>query len=277
MLKNARPTLGILILKINRFNSFTFFLFVACWFTLACAQAQTFTTRIDHVTIAVDDLDQAAKIFAAQDFTLKKPHLYSSGPQAGLKTQSIRLASGQYLQLVSLNKKGKKKGALAKWYAKQLKNTQGGATLVLEHSHPKELCQLYQKRNIACLFESHPGYDWMSFKTSGPFHPLAFIKYKKRPKIFKELIEHDNKVSRIKKLILSQQGSFEKWAEIMTLAEARGVGLEFSELGFKSGGVFIQEVHLAFEPDSLVVKKAKPHGLNRSFSLGKTIFTIKTL
>lgn len=263
-----------------RLKYLTLFLFVACWYALASSQAQTFTTSIDHVTIAVDDLDQAAKVFAAQGFTLKKPHLYSSGPQAGLKTQSIRLASGQYLQLVAIDKKGKnnkKKGALAKWYAKQLKNTQGGATLVLEHSHPKELCQLYKKRNIECLFDSHPGYDWMSFKTSGPFHPLAFIKYKKRPKIFKELIEHDNKVSRIKKLILSQQGSFEKWAEIMTLAEARGVGLEFSELGFKSEGVFIQEVHLIFKPGSLVNKKAKPQNPNRSFSLGKTIFTIKPM
>jgi hypothetical protein len=218
-----------------------------------------FRVSLDHVTIAVKNLDRAAKIFSRNGFTLKKPHEYKSGPQKGLVSQAVRFKSGQYLQLIAVEKEA---GALSKWYQKKLKAGEGGATVILKHSHPDKLCDLFQKNDLPCQSQNKNFHQWLSFKTNGPYHPIAFIKYDRPIKTIDELLNHKNKVVAIKRVSVSPQGDPFQWAKIMTLAQAQGVGLEFSSTGHNSSGVFINEIKFLTESN----EKRAP------FFLGKTAF-----
>lgn len=228
-----------------------------------------YKVSLDHITIAVSKLEETAKLFSQKGFTLKKPHHYRSGAQAGLTTQAIRLESGQYIQLVSVSKSsGSSLGPLAKWYQSQLRISQGGVTVVLNHSHPKRLCEDLMKKQIPCEFKKLSRHHWMSFKTESSFHPLAFIHYTNAPSISEELTTHSNSITSIKKVKLNQQGDAFKWAAIMTLARAQGIGLEFSTTSYKGGAGFINEVVLHGP-------RTKETGLRphfREFSIGHTVF-----
>ena len=55
----------------------------------------SWATRVAYFTIAVKDLDAAAKKLAQAGFTLKRPHHYTNGHQRGLIAQAIKLKNGQ--------------------------------------------------------------------------------------------------------------------------------------------------------------------------------------
>lgn len=217
---------------------------------------------IDYITIAVKDLSKTATLFSKKGFTLKKPHLYKTGPQAGLMTQSIRFKNSQYLQLVSpINDKGK----LSQWYLRFLKNSEGAATLVLRRSKLEVLEKKLKKLKLACQYSKNKGHDWLSFKTDSPFQHLSFIDYKNQIQLPEELFQHKNQVFSFEKLVLTLQGDPVAWANIFTKAQARGIGLEISSTSYNSA-VFVKELYL------LTTKKPLP----KPFSIGGTKISFKS-
>lgn len=218
--------------------------------------------QIDHVTIAVKDLNASAKLSSSQGFTLKKPHTYLKGVQAGLITQSIRFKNGQYLQLVS-PKSGE--GKLAQWYQKFLKQSGGGATLVLRHPDLQDLEKKLLLKKVSSQYLKNNDYDWLSFKTNSPYQHLSFINYKKGLSFPEELFNHASKAYGISHLVLSQPGDAYVWADILTTSNAQGIGLEFSPTTFKTH-VFIQEIIL----------KTSLEDTPRPFWLGDTKISFKS-
>lgn len=227
--------------------------------SITCAAVE-----IDHFTVAVKDLDESAKVLSKAGFTLKKPHVYKSGLQKGLKTQAVRLASGQYFQIVSV---GENPGPLGRWYLKFLKNHEGGATVVIKRDGLSELEKIFNKAAIPTRLVKNIGYDWLSFKTEGPFHNLSFITYRNPPHITPNLTRHANSAQSIKRLSINAPGDPFQWAKIMKLAESEQVGLNFVTTGaYKNPQLFIPQVEIEVSKNS---KKS-------SFILGKTLFSLKT-
>ncbi len=247
--------------------------FIALFFLLNfCVLA----VEIDHVTIAVHDLDKAATTLAKKGFVLKKPHRYQKGLQQGLTTQAIRFSSGQYLQLISFSKKDKKGkgvglGELGKWYQKFLNSTEGGATVILKYGDKEEIRKTEKELNsqgLTCRLTQEAGFDWLSFKTYSPFQNLAFIHYKNPPSIGPELLAHANKVTGISKVRINPPGDPFQWAKIIRLSRASTVGLDFIDSGtFKEPDLFVREITLK---RSLTPRASKKGQELASFTLGRT-------
>lgn len=223
---------------------------------------------VDHISLAVSDLDKAAMEMAKAGFTLKKPYVHKTGPQKGLTSQSIRLASGQYLQLIGPTRlksgHSRKDGALAKWYQEFLKGAEGGVSLVIKHPNLKELEKKLNQKGLPCRLVKNKGYQWLSFKTGSAFQNVAFIFYTDPPQIFPELIKHSNQVTSIEKVTLLPQGDPKVWSQIFSTAGALNLGLEFSSGPlFKNPQIFISHIILR----KLTGKDSPP------FFIGKTKIT----
>jgi hypothetical protein len=76
--------------------------------------------RIDHVTIAVQDLKRAAGGFTQAGFTIKPGRLHKNG----LNNAHVKLSSGSYVELMSLTREPT--GELSQTYADFLRTGAGG-------------------------------------------------------------------------------------------------------------------------------------------------------
>lgn len=226
---------------------------------------------IDHITLIVKDLDESASRLSQLGFTLKKPHTYKSGEQKGLTTQAIRFSSGQYLQLISFTKRdknglGQGLGELGKWYQNILSATEGGATVILKFDEEEQIQKtagLFKEAQIPSKLIKNQGHDWLSFKTKGPYSNLSFIFYRDPPRIQPQLVDHQNKVVGIQKVLINAPGDPFSWAKILKLSKADQVGLQFVETDrFRDPLLFIREVILEGPPSK------KP----LIFTIGKTKF-----
>lgn len=237
------------MLRIDKISFFSLlFLFLISSFT--------YCGEIDQVTLAVKDLDQAAKLFSQKGFTLKVPHEYHSGHQNGLKVQSIRFLDGTYLQLVSVQKAI---GELSKWYQKFLEKQEGGAFLVLKAENLKELEKEFKKIQIDSLFSKAKDHHWLSFKTGSPLQNISFIDYRKSMTQKPGLTNHENLSLGIKTLTVRARGDTSVWAKVLTLSDSLNSHLIFSPLTYQDG-VFISEI----------VLRTKRRPTPSAFSLGKT-------
>lgn len=199
---------------------------------LNCTTFAQAIVELNYVTIAVEDLGEAAKLFSSKGFTLKKPHEFDDGFQKGLIAQSIRFENDQYLQLIAIDKSTKNHGALTNWYKNFLKNTQGGATLVVSHSMLKDLQKKLEKEGIKSGIEKNPKYDWLSFPPDSPLAPLSFIKVIEPPRTFLGVTKHDNGALAIDRVFIRPFGPVKELAKVFDLAEARGIGIDIMHTTF---------------------------------------------
>lgn len=196
-----------------------------------------------YFTIGVPNLEEAAKKMAKAGFTLKVPHHYEKGVQRGMVVQSIKLANGQYFQLVGLDK-GKGLGALAKWYQERMDEKPVGATLVLKSGVKlKELQKLYEQSAIKSEYQSFPRYEWLSFKSDSPYAPISFIDQTYLPHDTIDLTDHPNKVTGLGRITIRPVGDTSVWAKILTLSQAQDSSLSF-ETALASGKGLISAVEL---------------------------------
>lgn len=215
-----------------------------------------FAGEIDQVTLAVKDLDIAAKTFSDKGFTLKVPHKFERGHQKGLIVQSIRFKNGSYLQLVAVKSP---EGELSKWYQKFLKNQEGGATLVLKQPHLKDLKKKFLKAKLRAELKVFKDHNWLSFKTGDPLQNLSFIEYKLSISQVPDLLDHKNQSEGIHSLKINPTGPVNIWAKVLTLSQSQFANLLFSPITFDKGS-FIREI----------VLKTKRDPVPEPFTIGET-------
>lgn len=220
-------------------------------------------TSLLYLAIAVSDINESARQLAQAGFTLKKPHTYKEGVQAGLVIQSALFRDGTSFQIVSPKKTT---GPLSRYVKKLLKNGEGGHQVVLETNLPKNLEETFLKSpDLPPLKRAeHELYSWVSFKTESPFAHLAFLKWKRRPNFIDDLYQHPNGALSISKVVLRPIGDPFQWAKILQKAKATQSRLDFSGL-LSKGSSFIEKVVIQTS------KKPRP----KDFALGDTTFVFE--
>jgi len=202
---------------------------------------------VAYFTVVTSQREKVAQALANHGFTLKKPYHYSKGHQRGLIVQSIKLKNGQYFQIVSLDPKKTRPGALAKWYQKLIPEpSQGklalGATLVLKDNpiSLKEIHRCFERAKIPSQLESQEGYLWLSFKTHSDYAPLSFIEQTHFPADNPELTQHANGAEALGKIQVRPQGDPKVWSQILSLSQSTEAMLEFATPSFQERGLITQ-------------------------------------
>ncbi|HEX7120373.1 MAG TPA: VOC family protein [Longimicrobiales bacterium] len=158
---------------------------------LGAAAARGQTVRLDHVPIAVRDLDAAVRTYRDElGFSIKpgRPHANS------IRNAHIKFADGSALELITASEP---RDALAARYLELLADREGGAFLAL---HAGPIGRL--ARSLAALetpFDTTVGayFEWLTFPRDAPLEYLFFIVIHRRPPDLPEHLAHANTARRL--------------------------------------------------------------------------------
>jgi hypothetical protein len=162
---------------------------------------------VDHVVIAVSDLDRAAEDFRSLGFTLKPGSLHSNG----LLNAHVKFADGTALELMSLN--GDPTDSVAAAYATFLQAGEGGAFLAIK-ADPARVADAARALDLPSRTTHAGSFTWVLVDDSrgsfdGQPSPVFFVSYTSRPSDPDSLLAHPAGVSGINSVRLDATDDLE--------------------------------------------------------------------
>ena len=146
--------------------------------------------RVDHVPVAVRDLDAAAREFAAMGFSFKpgRPHPNS------ILNQHVKFRDGTEVELITATEP---RDGLARYYLDFLREGEGGAFAALDGAADSVFRAIHPVEPGARL---EPGSyaDGVGFPAEHPLRYLFFIRYRERPADLPEQVTHANTAARLR-------------------------------------------------------------------------------
>ncbi len=130
---------------------------------------------LDHINIAVKDLEKASRRYQDLGFSIKPGRLHKNG----ILNAFVKFQDGSLLELISSNRE---KDPLSKWYSNFIiENPRGaGAFCALKVEQPADLDTLrkvFEKNEVEYKYENFGYADILSFPENDPLHPFFFIHY----------------------------------------------------------------------------------------------------
>ena len=170
---------------------------------------------VDHVVIAVSDLDSAAGDFQSLGFTLKPGRLHPNG----LLNAHVKFADGTALELMSLA--GEPTDAVAVAYQKFLQTGEGGAFLAIE-AKPDRVTEAANILGLPSQLTRSGPFTWVTVDDSGGSpdvepSPVFFVSYLDRPDDPDSLRVHEVGAIGIGSVLLDATGAL---ADLLTLMGA---------------------------------------------------------
>ena len=143
---------------------------------------------VDHVVIAVTDLDRAATDFRSLGFTLKPGRLHPNG----LLNAHVKFADGTALELMSLQ--GDPTDSVTVAYATFLRAGDGGAFLAIE-ADPARVSDAARALDLPVRTTRSGSFTWVLVDDSrgsadGQPSPVFFVSYSSRPSDPDSLLAH---------------------------------------------------------------------------------------
>lgn len=165
---------------------------------------------IDHISIVVNDLDEAKSSFRNLGFTIKD----GSKHENSIENAHMKFLDGTALELITATET---KDDLAGVYMEQKAKGDGPVFLCLNMSDIDSAQSLLSDYKPILIVGKY--YQWLTFPDETAINYLFLIKYSRPPVDRKELLYHQNNVLGIKEINLNKP-DFEKGKAI------------FSKLGF---------------------------------------------
>ncbi len=169
--------------------------------------------RIDHVVVAVGDLDRAARTYDALGFSQKPGRLHSNG----LLNRLMKLADGTELEVMAVQEPPG--DPMAEAYEAFITEGEGGAYLALEGPRSVVL-ETAADRGVAANALDEPPFRYVTFRGPG-LEGIFFVEYGGRPPVDPDLLLHENRA----------EGIAEVWLEA-----GPGLGLLLEGLGARRCG-----------------------------------------
>lgn len=155
-----------------------------------CGAATAARLRLDHVPIAVRDLDAAKRDYAALGFSFKpgRPHANS------ITNQHVRFADGSALELITA---GEPRDDLARHYLALLARGEGGAFLSLDGGPVDSISAAIRPLEPGHRTSVGSYYENLGFPGAHPLRYLFFIVVRSRPPDLPEHLAHANTAARL--------------------------------------------------------------------------------
>ncbi len=133
------------------------------------------SVRLDHVPVAVSDLDSAVAEFEGLGFTVKPGSLHPNG----LANAHIEFADGTSLELITAppDGGGRAGDALSAWYRRLIEAGGGGAFLSLRAGRSDDVYEILRSLGLEPRRTDGRAFDWVSFAEGHPLHNIFFIDY----------------------------------------------------------------------------------------------------
>jgi hypothetical protein len=165
----------------------------------ACGAATAARLRLDHVPIAVRDLDAAKRDFAALGFSFKpgRPH------ENSIDNQHVKFANGSALELITVREP---RDDLARHYLAFLARGEGGAFLSLDAGPVDSLSAAIRALEPAHRTSVGSYYQNLGFPGAHPLRYLFFIVIRSRPPDLPEHLVHANTAARLSAVWLRRPG-----------------------------------------------------------------------
>jgi hypothetical protein len=150
---------------------------------------------VDHVVVAVSDLEESAADFRSLGLTIKPGRLHPNG----LFNAHVKFADGTSLEIMSLA--GEPTGPVATAYADFLKSGDGGALAAIE-ADPDRVTGAARQLGLPSQLNRSGPYTWVTVddlrhSPDGQPSPVFFISYHDRPADADSLLAHHAGVSGI--------------------------------------------------------------------------------
>jgi|GEM_PF-595925 len=154
------------------------------------APADSVRLRLDHVPIAVRDLDAAARTFGALGFSFKPGRLHENS----ILNQHVKFADGSALELITATEP---RDDLARYYRDFLAHGEGGAFLSLDAGPVAPVSAAI--RPVEPDHHLTPGayFESLGFEGAHPLRYLFFILIQSRPPDLPEHLTHANGAARL--------------------------------------------------------------------------------
>ena len=146
--------------------------------------------RVDHVPVAVRDLDAAARDFAAMGFSFKpgRPHPNS------ILNQHVKFRDGTEVELITATEP---RDDLARYYVDFLRGGEGGAFAAFDGA-ADSVFRAIRALEPGAQLEPGSYADGAGFPAGHPLRYLFFIRYRERPVDLPEQVTHANTAARLR-------------------------------------------------------------------------------
>jgi hypothetical protein len=179
--------------------------------------ARESAVRLDHVVVAVDDLERASDVWRSLGFRLKP----GSEHPNGIRNAHAKFADGTELELLTVEEPS---DGLADWYQGFISAGGGGAFLSLSAGAIEDVARNLKRVGLEAMINRGAAFDYASFPPDHPLHQVFFIDYRHPVRDPAEVMGHANGAS----------GLREVWLEVR---EGSRLPVALLELGARSCGV----------------------------------------
>jgi hypothetical protein len=155
--------------------------------TLTAQHTPVTAARLDHVPIAVRDLDAAATSYTTLGFTLAPGQVHPNS----IRNTFVKMQDGTFVELISATEA---RDSLSQWYLELLDRREGGAFLALATDSVAAVASYLTNRDAAFsdTGAGSKGFRTVAFVEPEPLRRVFFIQYTNRSVDPDTVVTHGN-------------------------------------------------------------------------------------
>tara|TARA_R110000868_G_scaffold37111_10_gene131533 strand:+ start:19164 stop:19940 length:777 start_codon:yes stop_codon:yes gene_type:complete len=181
---------------------------------LSFAQSSSVEVFLDHVTLAVSNLESAEERFSTLGFTIKEGRLHDNG----LLNKHIKFKDGSAIELMTVQ--GEAKDDIAKTYKKFLSKQEGGIFIAFNAPFD-HVMQKAEELSLSYQVSTGNPFSYITFKNIG-LENVFFINNEMETTDTDSILTHEDKVSGIKRVWIQSSPLF---TELLILLGASFKGI----------------------------------------------------
>ncbi len=191
--------------------------------------ARESAVRLDHVVVAVDDLERASGVWRNLGFRLKPGREHPNG----IRNAHAKFPDGTELELLTVEEPSDE---LADWYHGFISGGGGGAFLSLSAGAVGDVARALGRAGLEATITRGSAFDYASFPPGHPLRQVFFIDYRDPVRDAPDVTEHSNGASGLREVGLEGPEGSRLPAALLELG-GRSCGVMRHTAGFE-GAVF---------------------------------------
>lgn len=180
-----------------------------CFLNVGLSSSFSQTIHLDHVVLAVADLDSATAHYSRLGFKIKPGMLHANG----LKNAHIKFTNGSEMELMTVE--GTPGDSLAMLYQHFIDNQQTGAFVALGGIPLDQLSYQLHQAGIKHHLATNRLWNYLTFPNNSALAPLFFIEYKQEVNTNPVYYKHTNRAYAIDQIQIESNEQIQNLFELL--------------------------------------------------------------